>query len=274
MDRWSILLLKILPQHFLSSLIGKLTKIERVWLKKFIISQFIKKYKVNLTQAIEKDALNYKNFNSFFTRAIDLKYRPISDKKIISPVDGKISFMGNLNENSNISVKNSSFVLSNLLANDHEKIKEFKNSEFVTIYLSPKDYHRIHIPFDGQLKKMVFVPGSLFSVNELSVRSVPNIFSKNERLIFYFETEGGLMALIMVGAIFVGSMQTVWHGDIKEKELKTWDYQDTKDFYFAKGDEIARFNMGSTVIILNSNEKNSFLSGLLGKPVLMGERIV
>ena len=273
MDRLSIVILGLLPQHLLSKLVGKITKIETFWLKNLIIKIFIKKYKVDLSQARNKNVATYKTFNSFFTRAIDHNLRPISQEGIVSPVDGKVSFIGELKDNIEFLVKGKSFDLNSLLANDTEKIKHFKNSKFLTIYLSPKDYHRIHIPLNGSLKEMVFVPGTLFSVNEFSVKKIPNLFSKNERLICYFDTDEGLVALIMVGAIFVGSMQTVWHGNVHENKLRSWKYGDDQNLYFNKGEEIARFNMGSTVIMLKSKNTNAFFKKLKGRSILMGERV-
>jgi len=239
----------LLPQHLLSRLMFRFARIQIPWIKNRFTSWFVSNYKVNLNEAQLEDIEEYKHFNDFFTRALKDGSRPISDSKVVSPVDGVISQFGSIKEALIVQAKGKKYSVEALLA---ENSKNYLYTSFVTIYLSPKDYHRIHMPFDGSLKSMKYIPGNLFSVNQRTVNNINQVFARNERLVCYFETEYGEIALVMVGAIFVGSMETSWEGQITPpytKSIKTYDY-DSRQIELSKGEELGRFNMGSTVILL------------------------
>ena len=239
----------LLPQHLLSRLMFRFARIQIPWIKNRFTSWFVSNYKVNLNEAQLEDIEEYKHFNDFFTRALKDGSRPISDSKVVSPVDGVVSQFGSIKEAMIVQAKGKKYSVEALLA---ENSKNDLYKSFVTIYLSPKDYHRIHMPFDGSLKSMKYIPGNLFSVNQRTVNNIDQVFARNERLVCYFETEYGEIALVMVGAIFVGSMETSWEGQITPpytKSIKTYDY-DSREIELSKGEELGRFNMGSTVILL------------------------
>ena len=239
----------LLPQHLLSRLMFRFARIQIPWIKNRFTSWFVSNYKVNLNEAQLEDIEEYKHFNDFFTRALKNGSRPISDSKVVSPVDGVVSQFGSIKEALIVQAKGKKYSVEALLA---ENSKNDLYTSFVTIYLSPKDYHRIHMPFDGSLKSMKYIPGNLFSVNQRTVNNIDQVFARNERLVCYFETEYGEIALVMVGAIFVGSMETSWEGQITPpyvKSIKTYDY-DSRQIELSKGKELGRFNMGSTVILL------------------------
>jgi phosphatidylserine decarboxylase len=227
----------------------RFARIQIPWIKNRFTSWFVSNYKVNLNEAQLEDIEEYKHFNDFFTRALKDGSRPISDSKVVSPVDGVVSQFGSIKEALIVQAKGKKYSVEALLA---ENSKNDLYTSFVTIYLSPKDYHRIHMPFDGSLKSMKYIPGNLFSVNQRTVNNIDQVFARNERLVCYFETEYGEIALVMVGAIFVGSMETSWEGQITPpytKSIKTYDY-DSRQIELSKGEELGRFNMGSTVILL------------------------
>ena len=239
----------LLPQHLLSRLMFRFARIQIPFIKNRFTSWFVSNYKVNLNEAQLEDIEEYKHFNDFFTRALKDGSRPISDSKVVSPVDGVVSQFGSIKEALIVQAKGKKYSVEALLA---ENSKNDLYTSFVTIYLSPKDYHRIHMPFDGSLKSMKYIPGNLFSVNQRTVNNINQVFARNERLVCYFETEYGEIALVMVGAIFVGSMETSWEGQITPpytKSIKTYDY-DYRQIELSKGEELGRFNMGSTVILL------------------------
>ncbi|HCK62694.1 MAG TPA: phosphatidylserine decarboxylase, partial [Gammaproteobacteria bacterium] len=214
------------------------------------------------------------HFNDFFTRSLKLNARPIADSAIICPVDGAVSQVGAINNTQILQAKGRDYSVEQLLGND-PRSAEFSDGFFTTIYLSPKDYHRIHMPYDGKLISMDYIPGDLFSVNQQTAQKVDNLFARNERVVCYFETEFGLCAFVLVGAIFVGSMQTVWHGQINppyKKQVQHFDYQD-QNITLKKGEEMGRFNMGSTIIMLSPNQDNPFnLSEL--EVVQMGQALI
>jgi len=256
----------------------KLTRCEYKWLLKVILPLFIRKFKVNMEEAKDPNWENYASFNYFFTRELNKDAREIcSDKKAIaSPVDGAISQLGSIKEDLVFQAKGHAYSLTQLLGDREDLGETFKNGEFNTIYLSPKDYHRIHMPVDGILKEMIHVPGELFSVNPTTVENVPALFARNERVICLFDTPAGSMAMILVGAIFVGSIETVWHGEVTPptcKDIRNWKYDD-KELEFVKGQEMGRFNMGSTVILLYANNKMDWVKELKAEAaVQLGEEI-
>ena len=239
----------LLPQHLLSRLMFRFARIQSPWIKNSFTSWFVSKYKVNLNEALLEDIDEYKHFNDFFTRALKDGSRPISDSQLVSPVDGVVSQYGSINDSLIVQAKGKKYSVEALLA---ENSKNDLYTSFVTIYLSPKDYHRIHMPLDGSLKSMKYIPGNLFSVNQRTVDDIDQVFARNERLVCYFDSEYGEIALVMVGAIFVGSMETSWEGQITppyNKSVKTFEY-DSRKIKLSKGEELGRFNMGSTVILL------------------------
>jgi len=274
-DRLTTSLLHILPQHLLSAAMYKIARSEVTWLKNAIIRYVVRRFRVDMTRARNEDPLSYPSFNAFFTRELKPEVRPISEEGVVSPVDGKVSQCGRIAGDRLIQAKGHEFSLHALLAGDSISAGIYEDGDFATIYLSPRDYHRIHMPFTGTLRAMVFVPGDLFSVSEATTQLVPGLFARNERVICHFDTERGPMAVILVGAIFVGSMQTVWHGEVRADagKSKRWEYHGDNAPRFDKGKEIAHFNMGSTVILLHPQHATEFRMDLPGRTVQMGEKI-
>jgi len=246
--------LYFLPHHAVSRVVYKLTRIESKFVPK-AISIFSKAFDVNLNEAIHPDPQHYKTFNEFFTRELKHDLRPISSAAICSPVDGAISELGSIDESSLLQAKGITYTLDSLLGNS-ERSKHYKNGQFITIYLSPKDYHRIHMPCSGKLIEQTHIPGRLFSVAKHTVNTIKGIFARNERVVASFDTEHGRMTMILVGAINVAAIETVWAGLItppKGETITSKNYR-TKSIELDKGAEMGRFNMGSTVILLFSND--------------------
>lgn len=240
------------PQKCLTRLLGSFAECEVTWFKNLFIQSFIKLYPVNMAEAIEANPKQYRNFNDFFTRQIRTELRPVAmaADAIISPVDGIISQYGAIKEGQIFQAKGKSYSLSSLLADDAKMISAFTNGRFITLYLAPYHYHRIHMPYQGQLQQMTYVPGKLFPVNQRSVSQTENLFARNERVINFFKTDFGSMAVIMVGALNVGSMTVKWHGQVTPPygtRVSSWQYDDKS---ISRGEEIGYFKMGSTVILL------------------------
>ena len=268
----------VLPHHALSGLMSKLTHCEnRLW-KNAFIKLIIRLYGVNMDEAKFQDLEHYASFNQFFTRELKDGCRPIAaaTDAIACPADGAVSQAGLIENGQIFQAKGHRYSALELLGGDAERAKSFENGSFTTIYLSPKDYHRLHMPLTGTLKEMVHIPGRLFSVNNTTVAAVPNLFARNERVACIFDTEAGPMALVLVGAIFVSSVETVWHGVVTPPTLntaRTWKYPDNAPT-LEKGAEMGRFNMGSTIIVLFGKDKTAWLDDLAaGKPVKLGEQI-
>ncbi len=278
-DNIKIFFQYILPKHTISILAGKLADVRTPWFKNQFITRFAKAYNIDMSNAIEKELTNYACFNDFFTRAIDLSSRPINadSNSFCSPVDGAMSQFGAIESGRIIQAKNHSYSALELLGGDEEQAKTFENGEFCTIYLAPKDYHRIHMPCAGRLISMAHVPGQLFSVNPLTARSVPKLFARNERVVSLFDTQFGKMALVSVGATVVGSIETTWAGNItppSRKNVKHWDYSD-QEISFDKGQEMGRFKLGSTVILLMENKNWQWDDSIqLQADVVLGQRLV
>jgi phosphatidylserine decarboxylase len=272
----------ILPQHLLSKMIFHLTRMEMDTKTHWLIKKFVDLYKIDMSIAEPSAIEEYSSFNEFFTRKLKADARPLAKAKIISPVDGVISQMGDIKQQQLLQAKGNYFNLNDLFGGFEQLANLFKNGKFCTIYLSPKDYHRIHMPLSGQPLDMVYVPGKLFSVNKTTSEVVSNLYARNERVINIFKTPMGPVALIMVGAIFVGSMETVWEGMITPRSLQTtsekkkaerWQVPDNTRS-LEQGDEMGRFNMGSTVILLFGKNQMEWLSTLnIGDKVLMGEAL-
>ena len=275
-DNLFVWLQYILPQHPLSRLIHWLTRLRVQWLKNFMGRWFIDHFQVNMSEAIETDIRAYPTFNSFFTRALKPGARPLSTEAnaVLCPVDGAVSQAGKIDGDAIFQAKGHSFSLSTLLGNSDSWSDKFQNGLFATLYLSPKDYHRIHMPLTGTLKEVIHVPGRLFSVNPVTTRKVPGLFARNERVACLFETEHGPMGMVLVGAINVASIETVWQGVITPpagKRIQSWDYRD-KDVTLNAGEEMGRFNMGSTVILLFGPQQVEWASTVMAEaPVNMGE---
>ncbi len=269
-----------IPQHCLSRMIYRIARCQWSPLKNTLIKLFIHCFKVDMNLARESHAENFIHFNHFFTRELKPEVRPIAQEQdvIVCPIDGYISRIGKINSGEIFQAKNRNYDLTTLLAADNNMVSLFKDGLFATFYLSPRDYHRIHMPRDGELVKMIYIPGKLFAVNTHSTRIVNNLFSRNERVISLFETDIGPMAIIMVGALFVGSMETVWTGQItptKKREITNQSYlEQNKRIKLQRGQEMGRFNMGSTIILLFSKDAIEWLPNLRpDKPVSMGEKL-
>lgn len=256
----------------------RLTRCECKWLLKLLLPLFIRLFKVNMDEAKDPNWKNYDSFNKFFTRELKDDARDIAEGEnvIVCPVDGAISQLGKINANLIFQAKGHAYSLTQLLGDREDLSQAFNNGRFNTIYLSPKDYHRIHMPIEGTLKEMIHVPGQLFSVNPTTVENVPALFARNERVICLFDTAAGPMAMVLVGAIFVGSIETVWHGEVTPptgKNIRNWSYDEEKLTY-AKGQEMGRFNMGSTVILLHADNKMEWNEALKAEDsVRLGEII-
>lgn len=252
-----IKLCKYLPQHGLSKIVGWLA--DRRWglLTRWAIKFFVRYYRIDIREAEYPNIHYYPSFNAFFTRYLKKNLRPLAGdpNAIISPVDGIISKIGNLTGDQIIQAKNHFYTVIDLLGGDENHAPLFQDGYFFTTYLAPKNYHRIHAPIDGQLKVMIHVPGRLFSVNTVFVRTVPQLFARNERVICLFETKAGPMALVMVGAMLVGGISTVWHGTVTpttQNSISVWKYAEER-VTLALGEELGHFKMGSTVILLFPN---------------------
>ena len=272
--------MELLPHHLLSSLMYRIARVETPFVKNTIISQVVKHFRVDMSEAVVKDPQAYRSFNDFFTRKLETDARPIAggDSVVVSPVDGEVSQSGRIDEGKLIQAKGRYYSLHALLGGDDAMTQAFDNGSFSTIYLSPRDYHRIHIPVDGHLSRMLHVPGRLFSVNRVTTGAVHNLFARNERLICQFETDNGPMLMILVGAIFVGSIETVWSGMVTpvSRRISNWDYarQPREQIFLRKGEEMGRFNMGSTVILLFPENRVAWDEGhVAGEHVHMGQRI-
>ena len=268
----------ILPHHALSRMMSKLTHCENKAWKNLFIKQIIRHYGVNMDEAQQPDINAYKSFNDFFTRDLKPSARQLTSEvnAIASPADGAVSQAGAISEGEIFQAKGKSYTALDLLGGSEERAKAFNNGVFTTIYLSPKDYHRLHMPITGTLREMVHVPGRLFSVNTATSRSVPRLFARNERVVAIFDTELGPMALVLVGAIFVSSIETVWHGVVTPPSVtsvQTWDYKENAPT-LKMGEEMGRFNMGSTIIVLFANNKVQWDSEFVAdKIVKLGEMI-
>ncbi|MFA5983362.1 MAG: archaetidylserine decarboxylase [Methylococcaceae bacterium] len=268
----------LLPQHGLSKIMRKLSRCENQTWKNLFIQQIIQHYGVNMAEALMPDSQDYKNFNEFFTRPLKPGIRPIcpAANAIACPADGAVSQAGSITAGSIFQAKGKNFSAIDLLGGDSVRAAPFMNGLFATIYLSPKDYHRLHMPLTGTLIEMLHIPGRLFSVNTATTRSVPGLFARNERVVCLFATDAGLMALVLVGAIMVCSIETVWHGEVTpptQSSIRSWQYPENPPT-LQKGEEMGRFNMGSTIIVLfeknNTQWQDTFQTD---KKVQLGEQI-
>ncbi|HOB67175.1 archaetidylserine decarboxylase [Ottowia sp.] len=251
-DRLAVLPQYLLPKTLLTQLAGRLASAKLGDATHAVIRRFVAHYGVDMAEAANPDITSYASFNDFFTRALREGARPLADADYVCPVDGAISQFGPIERDQIFQAKGHAYSTRALLAGDAALAAEFEHGQFATLYLSPKDYHRIHMPCAGRLHRMVYVPGDLFSVNPVTARGVPGLFARNERVVCVFDTARGPFVLVLVGATIVGSMATVWHGVInppRPGEIRRWDYQN-QSVELAKGDEMGRFLLGSTVVLL------------------------
>lgn len=254
-EKLFVLLQRIVPQHLLSRCVGAIANCKWNWLKSLFIGQFARVYKVNMAEAAEPNLDAYENFNQFFTRALRDGARPIveGNEQLSVPADGTVSQIGTIEDDRIFQAKGHTFGLVELLGGDADRAQPFRNGSFATIYLSPRDYHRVHMPYAGTLREMVFVPGKLFSVNDTTARLVPELFAINERVVAIFDTDIGPMAVVLVGAMIVASIETTWAGVIAPaaQRLQAIQYgAEAPQIEIGKGEEMGRFLLGSTVIVV------------------------
>lgn len=267
----------IMPQLYLTQLAGWFAQQKWGAVTHFVIKAFAKKYNVDMSEAKKENFSDYESFNQFFIRELKDDARKINENPtaLCLPADGRVSQIGHIDDERLLQAKGHFFSLSDLLAGDEELVNTFKNGEFATIYLSPRDYHRVHMPCDATLRKMIYVPGDLFSVNPFLAEHVPNLFARNERVICVFDTAFGLMVQILVGATITASMSTVWAGVInppRTGEVKVWTYQGDSAIKLTKGQEMGAFQLGSTVINLFPANSVTLAEHLeVDVPVRMGE---
>ena len=260
MPELSAPLLRLLKQRALTWFFGCMARSKSTALSQWMIRRFIAKYGVNMAEALKPAPASYASFNEFFTRALCAGARPLADADLNCPVDGSISQCGPIQGDLIFQVKGHSYSAQALLGGDAALAAQFADGLFATLYLSPKDYHRIHMPCDGRLTRMIHVPGALFSVNPASASAVPGLFARNERVVCMFDSAHGPFALVLVGATIVGSMATVWHGVVnppRPGKLREWRYDDSP-IVLNKGDEMGRFQLGSTVVLLFPKGAMSF----------------
>lgn len=254
-DRFAVLPQYLFPKQALTNFAGFVASRERGWVTTEIIRRFVAKYQVNMDEALNSDIASYLTFNDFFTRALKPGARPLAGADLISPVDGAISQFGAIEKDQIFQAKGHSYSTTALVGGDAALAAQYQDGHFATLYLSPKDYHRIHMPTGGRLVRMIYVPGELFSVNPVTARGVPGLFARNERVVCVFESARGPFVLVLVGATIVGSMATVWHGVVnppRGKVVRQWDYPDepTSAIRLKQGEEMGRFLLGSTVVML------------------------
>lgn len=282
-DRLFAAIQQVLPTRALSSGMHALTRIRTPWFKNAFIRLFMRGFDIRLDEAQIRDVEQFEHFNAFFTRALQSGARRIdaAPEALVSPVDGAVSQFGDLLGRSTgpgaelIQAKGHTYSAETLLAGRADWAAEFAGGQFITIYLAPYNYHRIHMPVAGRLREWAYVPGRLFSVNHATARALPGVFARNERLVAMFDTEFGPMALVMVGALFVGSMETTWAGEVSPphvREPAPAFYAPMRPIEFQKGEEMGRFNMGSTVILLTP--KTLDWEALQSRqPLRLGERL-
>jgi phosphatidylserine decarboxylase len=283
-DRWFAALQYVLPKRALSRVIYAVARSEVRWIRNTFLRIFLSVYRLNMAEAVQPDPFAYRSFNEFFTRPLRPGVRPIAegDDVVVSPVDGTVSQCGRIDGSSLFQAKGQLYSLQELLANDAGAVAAYSGGSFACIYLAPYNYHRIHMPCAGDARDNVYVPGELFSVNAATARAVPRVFARNERLICEFTTPLGRMAVILVGALFVGSIETVHCGEVNPPPRRhKAPARIAKGIgqHFAKGEELGRFNMGSTVILLFENNRVAWESSLapeatvqLGRPIARAVR--
>lgn len=277
LEKLAVLPQHVTPQRGLTWLAGWLAECRWVWLKNYLIRYFINRYQVDVNQALLPNLADHPNFNSFFTRELKPGLRPVvtDPTDLASPADGSISQIGAIKKDILLQAKGFYFNLTNLLGGDETLANEFYDGNFATIYLSPKDYHRVHMPITGRLRETIYIPGKLFSVSQETTRTISNLFAKNERLVCIFETAIGPVAVILVGAMLVGSINTIWDENptLSNKITRqTYPQTDSKAITIERGAEMGHFKMGSTAILLFPKDKMEWSANLKeGSPMQMGQ---
>jgi phosphatidylserine decarboxylase len=274
-DRLAVLPQYLLPKQALTALAGKLARTQGGALTTRAIAAFVRRYRVDMNEAAEPDIAAYASFNDFFTRALKPGARPLGEAPWLSPVDGAISQLGPIERDQIFQAKGHHYSTTALVGGDSTLAAQFENGHFATLYLSPRDYHRIHMPCAGTLTRMIHVPGPLFSVNPTTARGVPGLFARNERVVCVFDTAHGPLVLVLVGATIVGSMATVWHGVVnppRVRQVRQWHYRD-QPITLQQGDEMGRFLLGSTVVMLWPQSAGLRFNPewVAARPIRMGE---
>jgi phosphatidylserine decarboxylase len=275
-DRLAVLPQYLIPKQALTLLAGRIARAQGGALTTRLIAWFVQRYQVNMAEALNPDVASYASFNDFFTRPLKPGARPLAQAELICPVDGAISQFGSIEGQQIFQAKGHQYSCTALVGGDAALAAQFDNGHFATLYLSPRDYHRIHMPCEGRLLRMIYVPGDLFSVNPTTARGVPGLFARNERVVCVFERPNtqGQFVLVLVGATIVGSMATVWHGEINNPragQLCDWHYED-QSIELKQGDEMGRFLLGSTVVLLFPKGPLVFNPAwAAAKPIRLGE---
>lgn len=273
-DRLFVLSQYVLPKRLLTALAGRFASARAGGLTTRVIRWFVARYRVDMAEAAEPDVATYDTFNAFFTRALRADARPLARADFVCPVDGAISQCGSIAHDQIFQAKGHHYSTTALVGGDPQLAAHFIDGQFATIYLSPRDYHRIHMPSYGTLRRMVHVPGALFSVNPATAAGVPGLFARNERVVCVFDSVRGPFVMVLVGATIVGSMATVWHGVVNPPRpgvLRVWDYHE-QPVTLEQGDEMGRFLLGSTVVLLYPKDTLQFdASWTAGAAVRMGE---
>ncbi|MBI3285592.1 MAG: phosphatidylserine decarboxylase [Burkholderiales bacterium] len=273
-DRFAVLPQYLLPKQALTVLAGKLANAKAGRLTTRFIRWFVARYQVNMSEAVNPDIASYASFNEFFTRPLRAGARPCADSDLLCPVDGNISQFGPIAKGQIFQAKGHSYSTTALVGGDSVLAAQFHDGSFANLYLSPRDYHRIHMPCNGRLTRMIYVPGALFSVSPATARGVPGLFARNERVVCVFDSAAGPFVMVLVGATIVGSMSTVWHGVVnppRSRQVREWRYDD-QNIVLKKGEEMGRFQLGSTVVLLFPKNTLDFNAGWApAGPVRMGE---
>ena len=259
-DRLAVLPQYLLPKGALTNFAGRVAGAKGGAMTTRLIRWFVGKYNVNMDEALNPDIASYPSFNEFFTRALRPDARPLAQADFICPVDGRISQFGAIDDDQIFQAKGHKFSTTALVGGDAALAAKFQHGSFANLYLSPRDYHRIHMPCDGKLTRMIYVPGELFSVNPTTARGIPGLFARNERVVCVFDTANGPFVMTLVGATIVGSMATVWHGVVnppRATQICEWKYDD-QNIVLKKGDELGRFLLGSTVVMLFPKDALAF----------------
>lgn len=275
-DRLAVLPQYVLPKRALTQFAGALARRSLGDFTQYKIRRFVARYGVDMSEAAEPDLTRYLTFNDFFTRALKPGVRPLAQADFVCPVDGRISQLGAIDGEQLLQAKGHVYSTTALLGGDVTEAARYRDGSFATIYLSPRDYHRIHMPCAGRLRSMVYVPGDLFSVNPTTARGVPGLFARNERVVCLFDGAHGPFALVLVGATIVGSMATVWHGVVnppRARHIRRWDYTAQQPpIELQAGDEMGRFLLGSTVVLLFPKDTLRFVPDWApSRPVRLGE---
>ncbi|MBJ7311660.1 archaetidylserine decarboxylase [Rugamonas sp. CCM 8940] len=273
-DRLAVLPQYLLPKGALTNFAGRVAGAKGGAMTTRLIRWFVGRYDVNMDEALDPDIANYASFNEFFTRALRPDARPLAAADFVCPVDGRISQFGAIEDDQIFQAKGHRFSTTALVGGDRELAAQFQHGSFANLYLSPRDYHRIHMPCDGTLTRMIYVPGELFSVNPTTARGIPGLFARNERVVCVFDTAHGPFVMTLVGATIVGSMATVWHGVVnppRGAEVREWRYAG-QNIVLKQGQELGRFLLGSTVVMLFPKDKLDFNPAWQAAgPVRLGE---